>query len=165
MELGAGLGRKSCKVSFSAKKDKKIDAHFKKGRSESSHSSFISFFQFLGVSAYVGGLWLAAMKVTVLMATELGETDVATTWNDRLELGKASYQERLWTGEYYAFDTSRRRTIMSDQLNGHWILLQSGLLAEDELILPREQVQRSLRTIYEQNVLRFVNGNLGAVNG
>lgn len=50
---------------------------------------------------------------------------------------------------------------MADQLAGQWWADATGL----EAIVPADHVRRSLHTIFEQNVLGFGDGNMGAVNG
>ena len=50
---------------------------------------------------------------------------------------------------------------MADQLCGHWYLRMSGL----QPYLGQDQVDAVLEIIYRNNVMRFKNGSLGAVNG
>jgi len=55
----------------------------------------------------------------------IGEEEASSAlklFKETLEKGKDSFEEKLWTGEYYKFDTSPRpysKTIMSDQLCGN----------------------------------------------
>ncbi|XP_013141045.1 PREDICTED: non-lysosomal glucosylceramidase-like [Papilio polytes] len=51
---------------------------------------------------------------------------------------------------------------MADQLAGHWYLRASGCT---EQVFPDGNVKRALQMIYDNNVLRFAGGKLGAVNG
>jgi non-lysosomal glucosylceramidase len=79
-----------------------------------------------------------------------------------LNRGKVSFQEKLWTGEYYRFDTSNTihgESIMSDQLCGHWFLAMCGV--DDCELFPKGNVIRALKTIYNNNVLKVRDGTMG----
>lgn len=119
-----------------------------------------------GPSAYCGGLWLASLAVMIEMIKNSDmdptekESDLAL-YSDTLKKGSESYNVKLWTGDYYKFDgstTEQGKSIMSDQLCGHWLLAMSGL--EDNHIFPRENVSRALTTIYENNVMCLRSGNI-----
>jgi non-lysosomal glucosylceramidase len=87
-------------------------------------------------------------------------------YQEILEKGTKSYEEKLWTGHYYKFDlsgASKGESIMSDQLCGHWFLAMSGV--EESLMFPKSNVSTALETLYEKNVMSFCGGELGAVNG
>ncbi|XP_045483135.1 non-lysosomal glucosylceramidase [Harmonia axyridis] len=117
-----------------------------------------------GPSAYCGGLWLASLFAMVKMAERLGKEEDSKTFRDLLEKGKNSFDNKLWNGIYYNFDCSEdeKKSIMADQLCGHWYLRSSGFNYE---VFPEENVRSSLKTIYANNVQSFCNGNMGAVNG
>ncbi|KAI1692101.1 hypothetical protein DdX_21439 [Ditylenchus destructor] len=106
-----------------------------------------------GVSAYCGSLWLASLKVGVVMSKEIGESQEV-------------FEAKLWNGKYYNFDEGSlcKSTIMADQLCGYWYLesIDPAMAAD---LLPKDHVQAALQTIYENNVLKFGGGRLGAVNG
>ena len=54
---------------------------------------------------------------------------------------------------------------MTDQLFGVWYAAMLGLDADGrDPIVPPAEVKRTLRTIYEKNVLGFGGGLMGAVN-
>lgn len=112
-----------------------------------------------GVSAYSGGLWLAALAAMREMAGMVGDAAAAADYAARLETARAAYEGALWNGEYYEYD-QRSDTIMADQLAGEWYANVSGLS-----VLPGDRVERALRTIYAYNVQRFNGGQMGAVNG
>jgi non-lysosomal glucosylceramidase len=87
-------------------------------------------------------------------------------YKEILTRGKKSFHDKLWTGEYYKFDCSNEAhglSIMSDQICGHWFLAMCGV--DDSEIFPKSNVLRSLKTIYEKNVMGVRNGEMGAVNG
>ncbi|XP_058791221.1 non-lysosomal glucosylceramidase [Phymastichus coffea] len=118
-----------------------------------------------GSSAYCGGLWIAALQCSVKMAELLGEHEDAKKYKEILDRGKIAFQEKLWNGKYYNFDCSKdesRKSIMSDQLCGHWLLRACGFTYE---VFPEERVKSALSTIFENNVMKYKNGEQGAVNG
>uniref|UniRef100_A0A914Z6B5 Non-lysosomal glucosylceramidase n=1 Tax=Panagrolaimus superbus TaxID=310955 RepID=A0A914Z6B5_9BILA len=120
----------------------------------------------VGVSAYCGSLWLAALKVSTEMAKDLEDTVALEKYSKILEAAKKVFEEKLWNGKYYNFDESNisRKTVMADQLCGYWYLQSiNPELAKD--LLPAEHVHSSLSYIYEYNVMKFGNGRLGVVNG
>ena len=55
---------------------------------------------------------------------------------------------------------------MTDQLFGSWYAAMTGVgRGGGAPIVPEDRVRRTLRTIYEKNVLGYGDGLLGAVNG
>ncbi|XP_061729936.1 non-lysosomal glucosylceramidase isoform X2 [Cydia pomonella] len=117
-----------------------------------------------GPSAYCGGLWLAAVAGVLSMARTLSLEEDAAEFSKLLERAKAAFEEKLWNGSYYRFDTkpNNERVIMSDQLAGQWFLRASG---STETVFPEAHVRKALSSIYENNVLKFMDGKMGAVNG
>ncbi|XP_039751489.1 non-lysosomal glucosylceramidase isoform X2 [Pararge aegeria] len=117
-----------------------------------------------GPSAYCGGLWVAAISVVHQMARILKLEDDEREFAKLLEQARSSLENKLWNGSFYRFDTkpSNRDVVMADQLAGHWFLRASGWTDQ---VFPEENVKKALNTIYENNVMRFLNGRMGAVNG
>ncbi|ESP03323.1 hypothetical protein LOTGIDRAFT_237752 [Lottia gigantea] len=119
-----------------------------------------------GASAYCGGLWLAALRVLCEMGFILGKTDDVDRYAAILKRGAESYQDKLWNGKYYEYDSSNSEhhdSIMADQLSGQWYLHASDI--KDEAVFPSDRVKTALKTVYENNVKKFGNGNMGAING
>ena len=112
-----------------------------------------------GISAYSGGLWLAALAAMREMALLVREDDAAASLATWLEYARTRYEDALWNGEYYRYDETDHG-IMADQLAGEWYAHLSGLS-----VLPDDRVDRALRTIYDHNVLQYEKGQMGAVNG
>ena len=52
-----------------------------------------------GVSAYCGGLWLAALYAMVQMAGQMGDQATAAEYADLLARAQQVYVDKLWTGE------------------------------------------------------------------
>jgi non-lysosomal glucosylceramidase len=117
-----------------------------------------------GISAYTAGLWLAALQAGACLADIAGETTLALEYRRIFERGKKAYQEKLWNGRYFNYDSSRSRqhdSIMAGQLAGQWYARACGL----EPIVEPLMARAALMTIYDWNVQRFAGGTLGAVNG
>ncbi|XP_037957731.1 non-lysosomal glucosylceramidase isoform X2 [Teleopsis dalmanni] len=117
-----------------------------------------------GPSAYCAGLWLASLQTMCSMANILDQPNDFLRFQEILDKGKRSFDEKLWNGSFYRFDTSdhHKHTIMADQLCGHWYLKTCGF---DYDIYPKENVRSALKRIYQNNVLGFHGGNIGAANG
>lgn len=116
-----------------------------------------------GESAYSGGLWLAALRSAEEIAKQLGDSAAATQYHYLFTKGQASYIKKLWNGEYFRYDTDSeyRDNIQADQLAGQWYANMTGLGD----IVPRDMQLRSLKKIYDFNVMKFADGSMGAVNG
>ncbi|XP_045109559.1 non-lysosomal glucosylceramidase-like isoform X1 [Portunus trituberculatus] len=131
------------------------------GQADQTYDSWIMH----GPSAYCSSLWVAALASMVEMAVELKDTAEEKKFSEALTKAKTSLQEKLWNGKYYKFDTCgapHSDSIMSDQLVGHWYLTLSGSNSE---VFQHNCVHSVLKMLYEYNVQRFNNGEMGAVNG
>ncbi|XP_026733304.1 non-lysosomal glucosylceramidase [Trichoplusia ni] len=117
-----------------------------------------------GPSAYCGGMWVASLSAVTAMARILGREEEEREFSKLLEQARHSFEEKLWNGSYYKFDTrpSNSKVVMADQLAGHWFLRSSGWT---EQIFPDSHVRKALQTIYENNVQKFKGGKMGAING
>ena len=130
-----------------------------------------------GQSAYVGMLWLAALKAASEMGLTLVRQGVPSVdglavaaavgrYREWFEAGRASLGA-LWdeAGGYYHIDT-HTDDIMTDQLFGSWYSAMLGLEGGGRPpIVEPDRLRRTLRTIYEKNVLGYGRGLMGAVNG
>ena len=139
--------------------------------------------QFQGISAYCGGLWLAALEAAIAIGNILinnppesdqpeqaqnnyQETiDTYTTW---LEQSRPIYQDKLWNGQYYRQDSeSKSNVVMADQLCGQFYVR----LLELPNIVPVECANTALKTIYDACFVKFnqyigqTQNPLGAANG
>lgn len=78
-----------------------------------------------GVSAYTGGLWVAALQAASSIAREAGDEGAADYFWFRFNKAKSVY-EKLWNGTYFNYDNSGSPTsssIQADQLAGQWYVL------------------------------------------
>lgn len=117
-----------------------------------------------GVSAYCGGLWLAALEAATSMGLQLGDMVFAEKCKKKFVKAKAVYEEKLWNGSYFNYDSgssSNSRSIQADQLAGQWYAASSGL----PNLFDESKIRSSLQKIYEFNVMKVKNGQMGAVNG
>ncbi|HEY43459.1 MAG TPA: hypothetical protein G4O11_05690 [Anaerolineae bacterium] len=117
-----------------------------------------------GPSAYTGGLWLACLSAAARMAEELGEEEIAQTYHEMYQTGQMAYEEKLWNGRYYNYDSSHsgyHDSIMADQLAGQWYARACALPP----IVEPDRASSSLETIFNFNVKQFRGGKMGAVNG
>jgi non-lysosomal glucosylceramidase len=122
-----------------------------------------------GISAYCGGLWLAALEAMIAMGTLLEKETVTPhpntviplyqTW---LETAKPLYQKTLWNGQYYRLDSgSGSDVVMTDQLSGQFYAKLLGLPD----IVPDNCTISALKTVYDSCFKKFHNGQFGAANG
>jgi non-lysosomal glucosylceramidase len=123
-----------------------------------------------GISAYCGGLWLAALKAGVAIGKALiDRVDLAPPIHITIELyetwlatAQPLYQTSLWNGSYYRIDTgSGSAVVMLDQLCGQFYAKLLGLPD----IVPIDCAKTALQTIYQSCFLKFNDGQLGAANG
>ncbi|WP_445635106.1 Bile acid beta-glucosidase [Nostoc sp. DSM 114161] len=124
-----------------------------------------------GVSAYCGGLWLAALEAAiaisqVLLNHNLGDRNdlefQKSTYEAWLEQSRPIYQEKLWNGQYYRLDSeSGSDVVMADQLCGQFYARLLGLPD----IVPSDRALCALRTVYDACFLKFCDGKFGAANG
>ena len=117
-----------------------------------------------GPSAYSGALWLAALRAAIRLSEIVGDAATGARFQGLLERGSVAFEEKLWDGRSYRFDASGEASsdsIMADQLAGQWYADATGL---GDLVAP-DRVVSALRTVYESNVLGFMGGEMGAVNG
>lgn len=117
-----------------------------------------------GVSAYCGGLWLAALQAAAAMALQLGDRAFAERCKGKFVNAKSVFEAKLWNGSYFNYDSgssSNSKSIQTDQLSGQWYTASSGLpnLFDDF------KIESSLRKIYDFNVMKVRGGRMGAVNG
>lgn len=75
-----------------------------------------------GVSAYCGGLWLAALQAASALAREVGDKGSEDYFWYKFQKAKVVY-EKLWNGSYFNYDNSGQSasaSIQADQMAGQW---------------------------------------------
>ncbi|XP_075648671.1 uncharacterized protein LOC142619459 isoform X2 [Castanea sativa] len=116
-----------------------------------------------GVSAYSGGLWVAALQAASAMADEVGDKASANHFWVKYQKAKAVY-DTLWNGSYFNYDNSggsSSASIQADQLAGQWFTSACGLSP----IVDEGKRRTALEKIYNYNVLKVKGGMRGAING
>ncbi|NJP11179.1 MAG: bile acid beta-glucosidase [Leptolyngbyaceae cyanobacterium RU_5_1] len=116
-----------------------------------------------GVSAYCGGLWLAALEAAIatgrVLAEHTGDLQFLTslsseiaTFQSWLEQARPIYQEKLWNGQHYRLDSnSGSDIVMADQLCGQFY---ARLLKLPDIV-PEDCTRTALQTIYDSCFVRF----------
>ncbi|XP_076067444.1 non-lysosomal glucosylceramidase [Oratosquilla oratoria] len=131
------------------------------GQADQTYDSWIMH----GPSAYCSSLWVAGLAAMVEMAAILGDKKEEEKFSGALEKAKKALQAKLWNGQYYDFDSCgghHSKSIMADQLVGHWYLVLSGIGVK---VFEPACVKSVLNLLYNNNVQKFHGGTLGAVNG
>ncbi|MDW8310368.1 MAG: GH116 family glycosyl hydrolase, partial [Verrucomicrobiales bacterium] len=108
-----------------------------------------------GVTTFLSGYYLAALRAGEEWARRVGEPDAAQRFRTVFERGRAKLVELCWNGEYFQQhlpDDQRRPGevgpgCMSDQLLGQWWAHQLGL----GYVLPPEKVRAALGAIFHYN--------------
>nr|WP_290227441.1 GH116 family glycosyl hydrolase [Trichocoleus desertorum] len=129
-----------------------------------------------GISAYCGGLWIAALEAVIAIGQILISQPAATsptadtaeimsaiaTYQTWLAQARPLYQAKLWNGQYYRLDSgSGSDVVMADQLCGQFY---ARLLSLPDVV-PLDCAHTALKTIYEACFLKFFDGEYGAANG
>jgi len=135
--------------------------------------------QLKGISAYCGGLWLAALEAAIAIGeilidnyppvSQLIEAPLPESIQETIDLyrnwlkqARPLYQEKLWNGQYYRLDSeSGSDIVMADQLCGQFYARLLGLPD----IVPIECAQSALKSVYESCFLKFQDAQIGAANG
>lgn len=117
-----------------------------------------------GVSAYCGGLWIAALQAAAAMAELVGDGDAATYFRGKFNQARDVYERKLWNGSYFNYDSgtsSNSNSIQTDQMAGQWYTWASGLppLFDDY------KARSALQKVFDFNVMKVKGGKWGAVNG
>ncbi|KAL4556197.1 hypothetical protein LXL04_038840 [Taraxacum kok-saghyz] len=116
-----------------------------------------------GVSAYSGGLWVAALQAASAIAGEVGDKGCEDYFWGKYLKARSVY-DKLWNGSYFNYDDSNGKTsssIQAIQLAGQWYARACGLSP----IVDEDKAKSALETIYNFNVLKVKNGTRGAING
>ncbi|MBD3885133.1 bile acid beta-glucosidase [Phormidium tenue FACHB-886] len=121
-----------------------------------------------GISAYCGGLWIAALEAAIAIGEVLEREDPGNREADILQYqawlqqARSVYHPTLWNGQYYRLDSgSGSAVVMADQLCGQFYARLLGLPD----VVPIDCAHSALQTVYEACFLKFHEGRLGAANG
>ena len=131
-----------------------------------------------GISAYCGGLWIAALEAAIKigkilitnppMNPQLQEDlpqniqETINLYSGWLHQARSLYHDALWNGEYYRLDTeSGSDAVMADQLCGQFYARLLGLPD----VVAEKYTKSTLNKIYDACFLKFHHGQYGAANG
>lgn len=118
-----------------------------------------------GMTAHIGGLHLAQLRITERMAREVGDTEFAEQCAEWIRLGAEAMEEYLWAGSYYLNyldpETDRRSDfIFGYQLDGEWITDNHGLpsaLPEDRVLTVLETLKRANIALTKYGAVNYAN--------
>jgi len=125
----------------------------------------------VGISAYCGGLWLAALEAAIAIGTILLQSSDAypqwlqdkhlrpdsiqqtlETYRTWLAQAQPLYQKTLWNGRYYKLDSgSGSDVVMTDQLCGQFY----ARLLDLPDVVPEDCARTALQTIYDTCFVKF----------
>lgn len=118
----------------------------------------------LGVTTFISGYYLAALRAGEEWARRMGDTTTADRFHAIFESGKIKLVELCWNGEYFEQnllgkkpDGSEGQVLtgcLADQLLGQWWARQLGL----GYILPRDKVVTALKSIFKHNFRSDLTG-------
>ncbi|MGQ9923882.1 MAG: GH116 family glycosyl hydrolase [Armatimonadota bacterium] len=107
---------------------------------------------FQGCPSYISSLWLGALAAAERLAREMGEDELAGHYRQTLERGLASFEEKLWNGQYYVLWRDTRtgeadECCMSDQVSAEWFFASCGW----DLLLPEDRIRSAMSAILTHN--------------
>ena len=132
-------------------------------------NQFYDIWPWWGTSAYVAGTWLATLSCGQAMATAMNDKEFADECGDWLERGKAAYQDKLWTGEYYRLWHDPENTSgegpqsdvsLGNQLMAQWCVKITGLPD----VLPADRVESALGAVKRLNMGATEHGLVNGAN-
>lgn len=101
---------------------------------------------FAGTPSYIASLWLSALLAAIRIAEDLGHRREAALWKKLLKKAAASFDKKLWNGEYYSLWVDgkiRDECCMTDQLDGEWFTQLIGL----GHVLPKPRIAAALKAV------------------
>jgi len=114
-----------------------------------------------GISAYCGGLWIAALEAAIAIGQILSDStasyhyppaDFLPQLQSWLDQAHPLYHATLWNGQYYRLDSgSGSDVVMADQLCGQFYARLLGLPD----IVPPDCAHRALQTVYDTCFVKF----------
>ena len=106
-----------------------------------------------GMTAHIGGLHLAQLRIVQRMAHDVGDVEFAKQCAAWIEAAREAMEKRLWTGSYYLnyWEPEKGRKsefVFGYQLDGEWVTDHHALPGT----VPKERVRTVLDTIKRCNV-------------
>jgi uncharacterized protein (DUF608 family) len=103
-----------------------------------------------GTPAYIASLWIGALRAAVRIAGSADKPAEARRWSGLLARASASFDERLFNGDYYSLwvdGKTRDELCMTDQISGEWFTHLIGL----PTTISEENLDRSIQNIFKNN--------------
>lgn len=103
-----------------------------------------------GTPAYIASLWIGALRAAVQIARAANKSDEAKHWSDQLAKASASFDEKLFNGEYYSLWVDgkiRDELCMTDQISGEWFTSLIGLPATTS----KDNLNHAVQSIFKYN--------------
>ena len=124
---------------------------------------WFEFGEWAGMASHMGGLRLAALRMTERMAEAVGDKDYAAQCRQWFNEGSNAMEEKLWAGNYYLNywepETGKKSDdVMGYQLDGQWAAVAHGLNG----VFREDRVRTTLDTIRKYNVA--LTPEIGAAN-
>ena len=113
-----------------------------------------------GISAYCGGLWLAALRAAAALADRAGDSDEAARWQGWSSRAEPAFTQALWTGTHFRLDSAGPFTdaVFAEQMFAPATARMLGLGD----IVPEEMARTALATVVDRN-FRVSGDGRGAV--
>lgn len=108
-------------------------------------------FPMFGVSAFLGSQWLAALKMAVEIAKDMGEEDLSVKYSSLFDKAQKTFEEKLWNGRYFRLSNGEGGKFndicddgcLTDQLVGQWGLQWVGM----GKIVDEQKIRKALKNI------------------
>ncbi|HPO14628.1 MAG TPA: GH116 family glycosyl hydrolase [Candidatus Hydrogenedentes bacterium] len=129
-----------------------------------------------GMTAHVGGLHLAQLRITERMAKEVGDTAFAEQCASWIQAAQEAMEKRLWDERGYYLNFMEPETgqksefVFGYQLDGEWIIDHHGLapaLPEDKSLKALDTIKRCNIAVTKYGAVNYANpdGSPAAVKG
>ena len=113
-----------------------------------------------GISAWCGGLWLAALRAAAALAELAGAPEAAADWRATSARAEPGFVAALWTGSHFRLDSAGPwpEAVFAEQCQAPATARMLGLGD----IVPEGHARRALATVMERN-FRAAGGGRAAV--
>jgi uncharacterized protein (DUF608 family) len=126
-----------------------------------------------GMTAHIGGLHLAELRIAERMAREVGDAEFAAQCAEWIASAKEAMEARLWDerGFYLNYlepETERRSDLVFGyQLDGEWVISHHGLssaLPADRISAVLETVRRCNAAVTKHGAVNYANADGSVAN-
>jgi uncharacterized protein (DUF608 family) len=103
-----------------------------------------------GTPAYIASLWIGALRAGMQIAHAMKNPDAAQRWSDQLAKASASFDQKLFNGDYYSLwvdGNTRDELCMTDQISGEWFTSLIGL----PVTISENNLKSAIDNIFKNN--------------